>query len=155
MTIEDKKEIRAIVNDYMKEIMDNCEATLKSVDEYLDSVDAKEKEEKTAEKVVIPNDKIILSADVFAKIINNLSFAQSEGVIEDGSLDMIFKDVQKNRQAFEKKSTTIEDVKPKKKIEKPQIKVNTFPINDFFSNKGRNPELDDFIDKVIRGYYGA
>ena len=153
MTIEDKKEIRAIVNDYAKEIKDNCEAVLKSVDEYLDNVKAEE--DKTAEKVVIPNDKIILSADVFAKLVNNLSVAQNEGVAEDGILDVLFKDVQKNRQAFEMKSATTEDVKPEPKTEKPQIKVSTFPINDFFSNKGRNPELNDFIDKVIRGYYGA
>lgn len=56
-----------------------------------------EMERRMKENPVFPNDKIILSADVFSKIINIVSFAENNDVIEAGLLEKIFKDIKNNR----------------------------------------------------------
>lgn len=81
-----------------------------------------EMERKMKENSVFPNDKIILSADVFSKIVNIVSFAENNDVIESGLLEKIFKDIKNNRSELmhsESKEIVVEKT-PAQKI-KPRI----------------------------------
>lgn len=81
-----------------------------------------EMERRMKENPVFPNDKIILSADVFSKIINIVSFAENNDVIESGLLEKIFKDIKNNRSELmhsEPKEIVVEKA-PTQKI-KPRI----------------------------------
>ena len=79
----------------------------------------------------IPNDKIILSADLFSRIVNLVSFAESHDMVEEGLLTEIVADVKKNRASFEKVEKPIE-----KKIEK----------EEDFNDEIRN--IDDFEKRL-------
>ncbi len=79
----------------------------------------------------IPNDKIILSADLFSRIVNLVSFAESHDMVEEGLLTEIVADVKKNRASFERVEKPIE-----KKIEK----------EEDFNDEIRN--LDDFEKRL-------
>lgn len=81
-----------------------------------------EMERRMKENPVFPNDKIILSADVFSKIVNIVSFAENNDVIEAGLLEKIFKDIKNNRSELmhsEPKEIVVEKT-PAQKI-KPRI----------------------------------
>jgi hypothetical protein len=83
-----------------------------------------EMERKMKENSVFPNDKIILSADVFSKIVNIVSFAENNDVIEAGLLEKIFKDIKNNRSELmhseSKQKEIVVEKTPAQKI-KPRI----------------------------------
>jgi len=69
--------------------------------------------EKPVEKIVekqaeIPNDKIVLSADTFSKIINIISYAENMNLI-DPILQDIYDDVKKNRTSLSKNERIVLD----------------------------------------------
>lgn len=113
MTIDEKKEFNAVLKDY-KDKLNESFAFLES------AVNDLKVEEKTTEEtaVKIPNNKIILSADIFAEITNVISYAQSNDIINNNLLDRMFKNVQENRKSL----TT-----PTKKdsVEKAELKKNS------------------------------
>ncbi len=84
--------------------------------------------EKVVEKVItVPNDKIILSADIFSKIINIISFAENQNLI-DSFLEDIYADVKKNRTSLSK----AQKEKPKR-YERPRQQYQT--IFDILNNR--------------------
>lgn len=52
-------------------------------------------------KVSVPNDIVVLSATAFSKIVNMLSVAEGQGLIEDGIVADILDDIQKTRKQVE------------------------------------------------------
>ena len=78
----------------------------------------KEYEQKQKDFVPsIPNDKVVLSANVFSKLVNFVAVKENEDDSYKGFLNEMLEDVKKNRSAFEKAI-------------KPSISNNTVKTND-------------------------
>lgn len=52
-------------------------------------------------KVSVPNDMVVLSANAFSRIVNMLSVAEGQGLIEDDIVADILDDIQKTRKQVE------------------------------------------------------
>jgi hypothetical protein len=75
--------------------------------DYINRYEAKkEKEFEQKQKEIvpsIPNDKVVLSANVFSKLVNFVAVKENEDDSYKGFLNEMLEDVKKNRSSFEKK----------------------------------------------------
>lgn len=102
--------------------------------------------EKPVEKIVekpaeLPNDKIILSAETFSKIINVISYAENQNIIEPVLSD-IYDDVKRNRINLSKSF--------KNEYEKETEKLRKH-LKDI-KKKGQEPTLFDILEWVTNPY---
>lgn len=76
--------------------------------DYINRYEAKkEKEFEQKQKEIvpsIPNDKVVLSANVFSKLVNFVAVKENEDDSYKGFLNEMLEDVKKNRSSFEKVS---------------------------------------------------
>ena len=68
--------------------------------------------EENKQEIEIPNDKIVLSADIFSKIVNIISYCESQNVIDPFLQDM-FDDVKQNRTMLSRKKKEEKKAVPK------------------------------------------
>jgi hypothetical protein len=88
---------------------------------------------KLKEEATIPNDKIVLSADMFSKIINTLCYVENQDIIEHGFVDSIFKDVKANRNSLTRDMNNYKPYEPIRNVQPSQTEIND--INDLFRKR--------------------